>query len=139
MTFASLGLTEALTKAVADAGYENRHRSADDAPSRPPSPARDLMVASSAPAAARRHPSSCPALERILAARADTDASRRERGVVYGPRVLVLAPTRELAHAGRQGGHRLRPPRAGPARRHRRRRRALPGCRSRRCAGRWTS
>ena len=36
-----------------------------------------------------------PALERVLAARAAPE--RRERGSVYGPRVLVLTPTRELA------------------------------------------
>ncbi len=37
-----------------------------------------------------------PALTRILAARGD-NTKRREKGVVYGPRILVLAPTRELA------------------------------------------
>jgi len=37
-----------------------------------------------------------PALERIVAARGD-NAKRREKGKVFGPRVLVLAPTRELA------------------------------------------
>jgi hypothetical protein len=37
-----------------------------------------------------------PALERILAARLDP-AKKRAKGQTYGPRVLVLAPTRELA------------------------------------------
>ena len=37
-----------------------------------------------------------PALHRILAARGDA-SKRREKGTVYGPRVLVLTPTRELA------------------------------------------
>ena len=37
-----------------------------------------------------------PALQRILAARGD-NTKRREKGVVYGPRILVLTPTRELA------------------------------------------
>ena len=36
-----------------------------------------------------------PALQGVLAARNDP-AKRREKGVVHGPRVLVLAPTREL-------------------------------------------
>src|SRR3990167_7639230 len=37
-----------------------------------------------------------PSLERIIAARGD-NTKRREKGKVHGPRVLVLAPTRELA------------------------------------------
>ena len=37
-----------------------------------------------------------PALQRILAARGD-NTKRREKGVTYGPRILVLTPTRELA------------------------------------------
>ena len=45
---------------------------------------------------------------------------------MYGPRILVLAPTRELAMVGRQGGRHLRPPRAGPARGHGGGRRAVP-------------
>jgi superfamily II DNA/RNA helicase len=36
-----------------------------------------------------------PALTKVLAARGD--GKRREKGVTYGPRVLVLVPTRELA------------------------------------------
>jgi superfamily II DNA/RNA helicase len=47
-----------------------------------------------------------PALQRVLAARGDTrtaeqggsmPSKRREKGVIYGPRILVLCPTRELA------------------------------------------
>ena len=67
-----------------------------------------------------------PALQRVLAARGDT-TKRREKGTVYGPRVLVLTPTRELAMQIAKAAEHLRPARAGPARRHRRRRRAVPG------------
>ena len=55
----------------------------------------DLMVAA-APAAARPRRSSCRRCNRVLAARADT-TKRRDKGTVYGPRILVLTPTRELA------------------------------------------
>jgi len=92
--FASLGLDETLTRALADAGYE----SATEVQARAIPPAlqgRDLMVASST-GSGKTASFVIPALVRVLAARADT-TQRRDRGVVYGPRVLVLAPTRELA------------------------------------------
>jgi len=55
----------------------------------------DLMVSSST-GSGKTAAFTLPALQRILNARGDNN-KRREKGVVYGPRVLVLAPTRELA------------------------------------------
>ncbi|MBP6776326.1 MAG: DEAD/DEAH box helicase [Piscinibacter sp.] len=92
-TFAGLGLHDALTRALTDAGYEN----ATEVQARAIPPAlqgRDLMVASST-GSGKTASFVIPALARILAARAE--GKPRDRGVVYGPRVLVLAPTRELA------------------------------------------
>jgi superfamily II DNA/RNA helicase len=92
--FSSLGLSDAVTRALADAGYE----SATEVQARaiPPAMAgRDVMVSSST-GSGKTASFVIPALERILAARADT-TQRREKGKVYGPRLLVLVPTRELA------------------------------------------
>jgi len=94
MSFDSLGLHAALTQAVADAGYGT----ATDVQARaiPPALQRaDLMVSSST-GSGKTASFILPALQRILDARADT-AQRREKGKVYGPRILVLTPTRELA------------------------------------------
>ena len=94
MTFASLGLTEALTKAVADAGYETATEVQMKAI--PLALAgKDLMVSSST-GSGKTASFILPALERIIAARADI-TQRRDRATVYGPRILVLTPTRELA------------------------------------------
>jgi superfamily II DNA/RNA helicase len=93
MSFATLGLHEALLRAVRDAGYE----SATDVQMRAVPPAlagADLMVASST-GSGKTASFMLPALEHVLRARADR-SERRERGRAYGPRVLVLAPTREL-------------------------------------------
>jgi len=93
--FASLGLNETLTRALTDAGYEN----ATEVQARAIPPAlqgRDLMVASST-GSGKTASFVIPALVRVLAARAAEATQRRDRSVVYGPRVLVLAPTRELA------------------------------------------
>ena len=92
-SFTALGLPDSLTRALADAQYEN----ATEVQARAIPPAlqgRDLMVASST-GSGKTASFIIPALARILAARAE--AKPRERGTVYGPRVLVLAPTRELA------------------------------------------
>ncbi len=92
--FSSLGLNDAVTRALADAGYEN----ATEVQARAIAPAiagRDVMVSSST-GSGKTASFVIPALERILAARADT-TQRREKGKVYGPRLLVLVPTRELA------------------------------------------
>jgi superfamily II DNA/RNA helicase len=94
MSFQNLGLNEALTRAVADAGYD----SATDVQQRAIPPAlegRDLMVSAST-GSGKTASFILPALQRVLAARGD-NSKRREKGVVYGPRILVLAPTRELA------------------------------------------
>ena len=91
--FASLGLHDSLTRALADAGYTE----ATEVQARAIPPAlqgRDLMVASST-GSGKTASFVIPALARILAARAE--GKPRERGVAHGPRVLVLAPTRELA------------------------------------------
>jgi len=94
MSFDSLGLHEALTRAVRDAGYEN----ATEVQTRAIPPAlagTDLRVASST-GSGKTASFVLPALQRVLSARGD-NTKRREKGVVYGPRILVLAPTRELA------------------------------------------
>jgi superfamily II DNA/RNA helicase len=94
MSFESLGLPAALVRAVADAGYTQ----ATDVQSRAIPEAlagHDLRVSSST-GSGKTASFVLPALQRVLAARGDA-AKRREKGIVHGPRVLVLAPTRELA------------------------------------------
>jgi superfamily II DNA/RNA helicase len=94
MTFASLGLNPAILQAVEAAGYTEP----TDVQSRAIPLAlegRDLMVSSST-GSGKTAAFVLPALQRILAARGD-NTKRREKGVVYGPRIVVLAPTRELA------------------------------------------
>ena len=94
MSFESLGLNPALVRAVADAGYEN----ATEVQSQAIPPAlegHDLRVSSST-GSGKTASFVLPALHRVLAARGD-NSKRREKGVVHGPRVLVLTPTRELA------------------------------------------
>jgi superfamily II DNA/RNA helicase len=94
VSFESLNLNERLTRALADAGYQTATTVQQQAI--PPALAgRDLMVSSST-GSGKTASFVLPALERVLAARAD-DAQRRDRFTTYGPRVLVLAPTRELA------------------------------------------
>ena len=94
MTFETLGLNDALTKAVAASGYETATEVQTQAI--PPALAgADLMVSAST-GSGKTAAFILPALQRVLAARADLN-QKRERGVIYGPRVLVLCPTRELA------------------------------------------
>ena len=94
MSFETLGLNEALTKAVAASGYETATEVQTQAI--PPALAgTDLMVSAST-GSGKTAAFILPALQRVLASRADT-TQKRERGVIYGPRVLVLCPTRELA------------------------------------------
>ncbi|WP_157267677.1 DEAD/DEAH box helicase [Azohydromonas aeria] len=93
MSFDTLGLHETLTRALADAGYENP----TEVQSRAIPPAlegRDLRVSSST-GSGKTASFVLPALERILAARGD-NTKRRDKSMT-GPRILVLAPTRELA------------------------------------------
>ena len=93
MSFQTLGLNEALTRSVADAGYDTATSVQTQAI--PLALAgRDLRVSSST-GSGKTAAFVLPALQGVLAARNDP-AKRREKGVVHGPRVLVLAPTREL-------------------------------------------
>ncbi len=94
MTFESLGLPEPLTRALADAGYD-APTTVQSAAIPPAIAGADLMVAA-ATGSGKTASFMLPALHRVLAARADT-SKKREKGTVYGPRVLVLTPTRELA------------------------------------------
>jgi superfamily II DNA/RNA helicase len=94
MSFESLNLNASLLSALRDIGYSD----ATEVQKRAIPPAlegRDLMVASST-GSGKTASFVLPALTRVLAARGD-DPKRREKGIVHGPRVLVLAPTRELA------------------------------------------
>ena len=94
MSFDTLGLQEALLRAVTDSGYTTATEV--QAQAIPPAlEGRDLMVSAST-GSGKTASFVLPALQRILAARGD-NTKRREKGVVYGPRILVLAPTRELA------------------------------------------
>ena len=94
MSFDNLGLNEALTKAVAGAGYDTATEVQLQA-----IPAAiagtDLMVSAST-GSGKTAAFMLPALMRVIAARGD-NTKRREKGVVNGPRVLILCPTRELA------------------------------------------
>jgi superfamily II DNA/RNA helicase len=93
MSFETLGLHEALTRAVADAGYSSA-TTVQAAAIPPAMQGADLMVSSST-GSGKTASFILPALQRIVAARAT--AQRRDKGTVYGPRILVLTPTRELA------------------------------------------
>ena len=94
MTFESLGLPEPVTRGLVDAGYDAP--TTVQAAAIPPAIAgADLMVAA-ATGSGKTASFMLPALQRILAARADP-SKRRDKGTVHGPRVLVLTPTRELA------------------------------------------
>ena len=87
MSFESMGLHPALSRALADAGYtqptEVQSRAIPAALA-----GGDLMV-SSRTGSGKTASFALPALARVLLA--------RERGPARGPRVLVLTPTRELA------------------------------------------
>ena len=93
MSFESLGLNDALLKAVADSGYATATEVQTQAIP-PAMEGADLMVSAST-GSGKTAAFILPALMRVLRARAGE--KDRQRGTVYGPRVLVLAPTRELA------------------------------------------
>ncbi len=96
MNFDTLNLDARLLRALTDAGYETATTVQQQAV--PPALAgRDLMVSSST-GSGKTASFVLPALTRVLAARqAQQDSGeRRDRFTVYGPRVLILAPTREL-------------------------------------------
>jgi superfamily II DNA/RNA helicase len=94
MTFDTLGLPEPLLRAVVDAGYA-APTDVQSAAIPPAIAGTDLMVAA-ATGSGKTASFILPALNRVLAARADL-TKRRDKGTVYGPRILVLTPTRELA------------------------------------------
>jgi len=93
MTFETLGLHESLLRAVKDAGYET----ATDiqAQAIPAALNGTDLMGSSRTGSGKTASFILPALQKILENRAADSA--RPRGKNYGPRVLVLAPTRELA------------------------------------------
>src|SRR3569623_1163 len=87
MTFESLGLQAPILRALADAGYD-APTDVQRAALPPALDGRDINIASST-GSGKTAAYLLPALERMLA-----KAAEPSRG---GPRVLVLAPTRELA------------------------------------------
>ncbi len=93
MTFENLGLHESILRAVKDSGYETATEVQTLA-----IPAgiagKDLMV-SARTGSGKTAAFILPALSKILAGRATQQ--ERVRGKNYGPKVLVLCPTRELA------------------------------------------
>ncbi len=94
MTFESLGLDEALLRALKTAGYEQP----TDVQARAIPAAlagKDLRVCSNT-GSGKTAAFVLPALMRVLDARKDP-ANKPKRGEVRGPRILVLVPTRELA------------------------------------------
>ncbi|HEY4081950.1 MAG TPA: DEAD/DEAH box helicase [Burkholderiaceae bacterium] len=94
MSFENLGLHEALLRAVKDSGYETATEvQAEVIPKA--LDGKDLM-ASSRTGSGKTAAFVLPALNKVLAGRAAND-TRREKGKIAGPKVLVLAPTRELA------------------------------------------
>jgi len=93
-TFEDLGLNPVLCKALADSGYTSptgvQVRAIPAAMN-----GSDLRVASNT-GSGKTAAFMLPALERIIAARRDNQGAAN-KGRVAGPRVLILAPTRELA------------------------------------------
>ncbi|MET0520047.1 MAG: DEAD/DEAH box helicase, partial [Burkholderiaceae bacterium] len=93
MSFETLGLHDGLLKAVKDAGYETATEI--QAQAIPAALAGQDLMGSSRTGSGKTAAFILPALQKILDNRAADSA--RPRGKNYGPRVLVLAPTRELA------------------------------------------
>jgi superfamily II DNA/RNA helicase len=94
MTFESIGLDEALLRALKAANYEQP----TEVQSRAIPAAlagKDLRVCSNT-GSGKTAAFVLPALMKVLDARKDP-AQKPQRGVVRGPRILVLVPTRELA------------------------------------------
>ncbi len=92
--FAALGLSAEIVKAISHAGYN----SPTDVQARavPMALAGTDLLVSSQTGSGKTAAFVWPALERILAARNDPE-KKRGKGQAWGPRILVLAPTRELA------------------------------------------
>jgi superfamily II DNA/RNA helicase len=92
--FATLGLAAEILRSVTEAGYaEPTEVQAQAIPAA--ISGVDLLV-SSRTGSGKTAAFVLPALQRVIEARRDP-AKKRERGQPSGPRVLVLAPTRELA------------------------------------------
>jgi superfamily II DNA/RNA helicase len=92
--FTTLGLAPEIQRSVAEAGYtEPTEVQAQAIPAA--LSGADLLV-SSRTGSGKTAAFVLPALQRVIEARRDP-AKKRERGQPSGPRVLVLAPTRELA------------------------------------------
>ncbi len=92
--FAALGVSAEILKAITAAGYSSP--TAVQAQAVPAAlEGHDLLV-SSQTGSGKTAAFVLPALQLILAARLDP-SKRRAKGALSGPRVLVLAPTRELA------------------------------------------
>jgi len=92
--FQALGLASEIVKAICHAGYD----APTDVQARAVPAALtgvDLLV-SSQTGSGKTAAFVWPALQRILDARLDP-AKKRSKGQAHGPRILVLAPTRELA------------------------------------------
>ena len=94
MSFLTLGLHDALLKAVAESGYESATEV--QAQAVPAALAGSDLMVSASTGSGKTAAFILPALQGVLAERADPSI-RRDKGKVFGPRVLVLCPTRELA------------------------------------------
>ncbi len=92
--FATLGLAPEILRSVTEAGYTEP----TDVQLRaiPAAIAGTDLLVSSRTGSGKTAAFVLPALQRVIEARRDP-AKKRERGQPNGPRVLVLAPTRELA------------------------------------------
>src|SRR3954470_6633129 len=92
--FASLGLAPEILRSVTEAGYTEPTDVQLQAI--PAAIAGGDLLVSSRTGSGKTAAFVLPALQRVIEARLDP-AKKRERGQPSGPRVLVLAPTRELA------------------------------------------
>ena len=92
--FADLGLAPEVLRSVTEAGYTDPTDVQKQAI--PAAIAGGDLLVSSRTGSGKTAAFVLPALQRIIEARRDP-AKKRERGQPTGPRVLVLAPTRELA------------------------------------------
>jgi superfamily II DNA/RNA helicase len=92
--FASLGLEPEILRSVTEAGYTEP--TDVQLKAIPAAIAGGDLLVSSRTGSGKTAAFVLPALQRVIEARRDP-AKKRERGQPTGPRVLVLAPTRELA------------------------------------------
>jgi superfamily II DNA/RNA helicase len=92
--FSTLGLAPEILRSVTEAGYTEPTDVQSQAI--PAAIAGGDLLVSSRTGSGKTAAFVLPALQRVIEARRDP-AKKRERGQPSGPRVLVLAPTRELA------------------------------------------